>query len=337
MPPRLVAATAMIEKGTVSMNDSTEPKRVSPFQDGVDVGYLATLPLRFWRTILVCVLATTVIGVAYAFLTPSSYKATLTLMQTQSGSSTRIPALGSIFEVQGGGGAGDLPLFKELLGSELVVRKLLASKVWDADTKAWIQLDTFYRADSLEPKEYQLKIEGLMSGVLVEDGAAGLLTVTVSSKTPWLARELALLRVRLAQAELARIKNARLDTVLSRLREAETGSRRNFDGAVAALTRFDESNLTFSSALPARLREARADLDRTYRILEDKYLAVRREREALELELLKTPPPTMLLDPGRLPPWRAWPQRRKIVIGAVLAGLLLGYAVAFAWDNLRRS
>lgn len=224
---------------------------------------------------------------------------------------------------------GDVALYQSLLTSRQVMHKLLSSKITNGDDSAKGKIEPLYEVlmlDTAKPEEMENVINSLGKLVLVESRKSstgmggGIVEITVSSHAPWLAQQICERLIRIGQEELRSVQIERGKTIGERLTLANELARREWDSTAVKLTVFKDRNR--SILLPDQmLTLLRLEMEKQAK--EQKYLMARKELELQELELEKTAPPMMILDPANLPAKMVRPKRMMILVLGVMAGFFI--------------
>lgn len=181
--------------------------------------------------------------------------------------------------------------------------------------------------DTSDVEQVHDGIEALTNSVSVgappEDPGGGVIQVTVSTSSAWLAKQLADKFVEIGQLEIRRVRASRFETTLQRLQAAGKDAFLELDRASNTLAEFRSKNRSITQP------EQQVDLDRfelESDVKRQKYMLVRREIESLVLEKEKAVPPAIVLDSAHVPVRRSSPKRTMIVLLATLFGGATGCA-----------
>lgn len=279
--------------------------------------------------ILAIVLAFAALSSVYALMKKPSFESNVLLIPTDPRTSNSLEDAVSFLGSKTGKG-DDLDLYQMLLTCRTVVEQVLHADVVDqSDTGKGrrMPLAVLLGVDTSDQEKLSDGLELLARSVKVgtppEQSGGGVIQVTVSAGSAWLAKQLADKFVEVGQTEIRRVRANRFETTLQRLQGAAKEASREFDQASQELANFRSQNRSIT------LPEQQVRLDRfelESNVKQQKYMMVRKEIESLVLEKEKAVPPAIVLDSAHAPVRRSSPKRTMIVMLATLFGGALSCA-----------
>ncbi len=267
-----------------------------------------------------------VLAIAHTLIiaTPE-FESSALLIPTQT--SPQVDQLGAAAVLLGktGTGQGDVDLYQSLLTSRKVIQRLLKVQIKNQSDTGRGQIQHLYsilEIDTNSPIKYENAVKGLAKSVRVgskESGDGGILEITVTANSAWLAQEIGNNLLAIGQEELRAIRIERSDVILSRLGIVVSLAKSEWDTAAKKLTWYKDRNR--SVILPDQLLEmSRLEIEKTAK--EQKYLLVRNQYEMQLLERAKATPPMMILDSANLPARKTRPKGRFVAILGVCIGTI---------------
>lgn len=260
------------------------------------------------------------------FVAVPVYRSSALLLPTQTQIPDQFGAAAALFGKKKGSGSADVDLYKSLLTSRTVVRKLLSSDHanWSDTAKGRIEpLFRILNVDTANPKAMEDVINRLSGSVTVdtkESGEGGILQIEFEAPTAWLAQGIGQKLLEIGQEELRRVRSARTETFLPFLASAVSQAKSEWDSSARILAIFKDRNR--SIVLPAQMLEL-SRLQMELQVREQKYLLARKEYESQILEREKAAPPMMVLDPANLPAHKSKPKRLFLMVLGLFSGLFL--------------
>ncbi|MBK8805020.1 MAG: hypothetical protein IPN71_23695 [Fibrobacteres bacterium] len=267
-------------------------------------------------------------GYAYGIAKPV-YESSALLLPTEAPKDDQLGAAAALLGKKSNS-LGDVALYKSLLSSRRVVNKLLFASIHNEHDSARGKVEPLFRTlrvDTANPKQMESVIKSLSGSIVVESKnstagiGGGIIEVTTSASSPWLAQQIGNTVLTIGQEELRTIRIERADAIGVYLSRATEAARKEWDSAAIQLTYFRDRNR--SLLLPNQiLALSRLEIEKQAK--EQKYLMARKELEFLELERAKAAPPMMILDQANLPATKVRPKRMMIMALGLMAGFFLG-------------
>ena len=290
-------------------------------------------------------IAALALGVVAVVLWPPKYAAVASFIPEFS-SSSRLPSgLGGL-ATQFGLSLGSDPaqssrFYADLLLSRRVVERVLQSNYSSlgsgatSDSATLLNLLLINGRDSLET--LQKGVTKLRAATLVEpDIRTNIVTLTVTMRDPYLAAAVANRFVQTVNEFNTRIRQSQAGRRRRFVEQQADSSERALRAAEDRLKSFYEQNRSWaqSPALQYRLGQLQRQVD----IEKEVYLTLRRDLENARIDEVNDLPLISVIDVA-VPSRERKPRRALIAIGAVLTGIVMSLAYAYAawyWDAMRQ-
>jgi len=306
----------------------------SSSEDEID---LRELFLSLWekrKLIALSSAVTLTLSAIYAFgIAKPVFESSALLLPTQTTTSSDLGAAAAFLGGKKGGSA-DVDLYQSLLTSRTVIHKLLLAPVKNLSDTGKGRVEPLFKLmgiDTTKPGDFDGAIQGMSSSVTVgskESGAGGILEITFSAGTPWLAQQIGNTLLEIGQEELRLVRIERSDVIMSRLNVAVAQAHSEWDSTSRTLTWYKDRNR--SIALPEQMLElSRLEMEKSAK--EQKYLLARKEYEMQMLERAKAAPPMMILDGANLPSKKSKPKRSMILALGLMIGAAGSCAGVLGW------
>jgi len=287
----------------------------------------AALLVRNRQTLLIVPLAAALLTALISFLLPTTWAANATFVQaTTQGTpiNTGLGALAGQLGITLAAGSGDSPQFyAELVKSRELRDAILSTRFARSgaggDSAALLEiLDIKGPTESARLETGRKRLGKLLATTV--DRQTGIVKVSAAARDPELAAAIANrvvvlidefnLKKRNTQArERRRFVEERLATAEEELRIAEDGLRRFLN----ANRQYDAPQLQFEYGR----------LQRQVQVTQEVYLTLRREYETARIQEVNDTPALSVIDSATAPYARATPDRARLVLLALLAGLVL--------------
>lgn len=291
------------------------------------------LALSLWnrrRFIALVTVSGMVLSFVYGMYAPKEFQSTALLLPTDPPRTDQLGAAAALLAKKGSG-TSDVDLYQGLLTSRTVLSQLLTSPIHNLSDTAKGRIEPLFKVlqiDTAKPLSVFNTVNGLARRVNVNSKSTepgGIVTVSVTARTAWLARDINRNVLEIGQEEIRRVRAERSSAIRARLRETVTQARQDWDSSTEAVTRFQEENR--SSLLPRQLLELeRLQLDK--QAFQQTYLQARRDFDQEGLDRSKAAPPMVILDSANLPPRKSKPKRGAILVLGTFAFFLVGCGAA---------
>lgn len=303
---------------------------MNPESDASDIDFRAIV-LELWsnRLVLLCsaFFGAIVAGSYATFVAKPVFESTVLLIPTEVPKEDQLGTAAALLSKRQTS-LGDVSLYQTLLMSRQVINGLLHERIPNLSDSAGGRMEPVYRIlnlDSAKAPVMEQAIKDLSRSVSVEavratagTGSGGIVQVTVSASSPWLAQELATAILGISDEATLKIRVERNHSIGARLAIATDQARREWDSAAIRLSAYRDRNRSIVLA-DQILAQSRLEMDKQAK--EQKYLMARKELEMLELETLKAAPPMLILDPANLPATKTRPKRSMMVVVGSILGL----------------
>ena len=293
-------------------------------QDEIDLREMFLVLLKHWKGVCLTGVAFGLLAAVYAFFIANPvFESSALLVPTQTSATDQLSSAAALF----GGkklGSGDVDLYQSLLTSRTVMHNLLRSPIRDMSDTGNGKIKPLYSVLNLDTTNalgLWRTVKGLAGCIQVgtkESGEGGILQVTISFGSPWLAQQIAKNVLDLGQEELRQVRMERYEVSLSRLSAAVDKAKTEWDSTAKRLAGFRDRNRSIS--LPDQMLEL-SQLEMEKQEKEQTYLLARREYELQQLEREKATPPMMILDPADLPPKKSKPKELLLISMGIFLGL----------------
>ena len=289
--------------------------------------------LRRWRTVVTYALLSGVAGAVVAFLLPEVYVARASLIADTPNPPQLSGALAQVagqFGVLGLGTGNRSPNFyRDLLESRRTLTALIATSVHDPAHPGHVvpvyQIYGGGKIDSLTRRKTEdlLRVLGHRIATTVDE-RTNMIRVELGAPDPDQAAEI--LDSLLSLTNQFAVTNLRTRASLRReFVEAQTGAARaNLEVAEDSLRQFDERNRRLSDSPTLQFEEAR--LHRRVDLRQDLYLALSRELDQARIDEVRDTPVLDVIDAPVPPSRHEVPNRRALVLLAVMFGVLAAVA-----------
>lgn len=276
------------------------------------------------RLIAIGLLGALLLG-GIAFKLPKAWTSEVLLVPTEKPSTDQLGALSSLIGKKASTGLGDVDLYNALLTSRTVLQQLLVAPIQvPGERRDARPLWSILEVDTSDSKAVRRTMLRLKKDVVLQsegNSISGIMSVAVTAKEPWLAKQMADALVAIGLDELRRVSVERLTTQKGRLDAVAKDAKSQAYAAALRVTRFQDANR--SIMLPSQQLEL-GQLLLEKQVQEQKYLMARKEVEDINLQIEKLMPPVVVMDPADLPSIKSKPKRLFLVIGGGGGFFLLG-------------
>jgi len=304
---------------------------------------LLTQLVRRWRVIVVTPLALAVLTAVAVLIAAPTYEAQASFTAGGPASSS-LAGLSNLAALAGGLGlsaglpAGSTDFSAAALTSQEMARQLLQSRFRDPrsdDPDSTLPLLDILRVRGDSERERIHRGYSAVASILrVEvDRRAGIVTLTVRSRWPELAADVAnrlvqllngfnLRRQQYQSGEQSRFTGERMREAEAELREAEQ-----------ALQVFLQANRSVANSPLLAFQQER--LQRRVQLRQEVFLTLAREHEQARIAAERDTPVLAVVDSATAPYWRSAPRRKLSVVLAGVLGTFLAIGAVFAMEHLR--
>jgi len=187
------------------------------------------------------------------------------------------------------------------------------------------------RMQGLSGREYEC-LRRLAGRVTVEvNEKSGYITIAATMPEARMSAAVARRAQELLQEFVTRFKAQKAQAELDFIDERYGEVKVDFEARQRALAEFQDSHSDITSAL-ARTAESR--LDNEYRLAFSLYSELAAQREQARIAVKKNTPVFTVIEPVAVPVERAAPKRMRTMMASVVAGVMLGAALALVWPRL---
>lgn len=299
--------------------------------DDLTLQHVSRALRREWKVIGLCTLAVGCLMTLLSFLLPKSYVATSTILPTSS--SDRMSSLSKIaaglvdLDIQPRSLDEAIAAYPVIIQSRRLATRLLAMRFPRAGGR-----DSAYLIDMIQPKGSGAKrLDNAARALSRSIGASidrrtGVLEIEVSSRDPVTSAAVVNSIDSLLQDFLIQSSAEQASQQRRFLEERLADTQQRLSTCEDDLRTFRERNVRTDRSPRLQLEEGR--LARLVREQEEVYLTLRREYEMAKIAEHKNVPTISIVDPPTVPVSHHWPPRRLFAVAGLLAGFLLGCAVA---------
>lgn len=312
--------------------------------DVVDLGALWKRVQQRKRVAFVVVGMVLTLACLYALLATPFYQATTKIVyQSAAKSSGNLAALASLAGVPMGSGGDDASAYLADIVKSGDLMALLLDRKWRVsealpDTVTPVLLETLWKfeSDTTKPNWQARKRDGLLKHLteggyvtFVQDKKSGVITLTTEFEDPRVAYDVSIFLFQ----ELN-------NTLVNKMSFKASGNRKFIEGRLEEVKedlRHSENNLkTYRDRNRLRLDPGDAledsRLQREVLINQEVMIQLQKQYEMAKIEEAKDLPVLDIIDSPRMAVEKSKPQRKKVALLGLVAGLFLGVLAALGYD-----
>jgi capsular polysaccharide biosynthesis protein len=281
---------------------------------------------RWWKWYVLIVAAFTGGAIFLCMVLPPTYKASVTLLPTQSKDSrvNRLEAIASKFGIDSPvPGANFADFLEPIVGSKTFLFRLSDFPVVDAKGERKKLYDTFKYSGKSADLDSLIYLSRMRSMVDFLKKASGVIEISVTAPSEAMASDIANQTVKLINEfnQEYNYSNARANVqfLTEQMAGAETGKQRASDNVVGFLERNRGIDPTTSPSLFSKYSSLKLEQE----IANQKYLLIRNQMESAQLTLNRKEPLLTVLDYASRPYYKDGPKRKQILLILIAAGFFL--------------
>ncbi|MBD3170561.1 MAG: hypothetical protein GF307_13840 [candidate division Zixibacteria bacterium] len=294
--------------------------------------------LRRWKTIALVGTVIVAGALTYCLTAPHVFESYASIMPFQQSGNGGLAGLSDLADMAKGLGLGSFTksgphaLYPAILKSRHIQSRILKREFYThkyGDRRPLYEIYNIKSDSPLEVEHYGLK--KLAGGTdIVTDRKTNVITIQTQAEEPQLAADIANAYVEELKEFNLKLRNSRAKENREFIEERLEETKQELVKAENRLKEFRESNLRIGNSPELLMEQGR--LTREVKIQEQVFLTLTKEYEIAKIDEQKSIPAVNVLDEAAPPAEKSKPQRVKIMMLAMLGGLVMGIAFAMVLE-----